>query len=88
MTAKFKSRVMQREEKVFGSVDMNRMMVAGLWTGFVYALLRLLQVGVLMIPGVIAFHLYGPSLISMDDEVFTTVKLYQTIFPAVSASGP
>lgn len=25
-------------------------------------------------------------LISMDDEVFTTVKLYQTIFPAVSAT--
>ena len=25
-------------------------------------------------------------LISMDDEVFTTVKLYQTIFPAVTAT--
>jgi hypothetical protein len=25
-------------------------------------------------------------LISMDDEVFTTVKLYQTIFPAISAT--
>lgn len=52
MTAKFKSRVMSREEKAFGSVDMNRMMTAGMGTGFVYALLRLMNVGLLMIPGV------------------------------------
>ena len=52
MTAKFKSRVLTREEKVFGSVDMNRMMTAGMATRFVYAGLRLMQVGILMIPGV------------------------------------
>ena len=52
MTATFKSRVLTREEKVFGSVDMNRMMSAGMATGFVYAGLRLMQVGILMIPGV------------------------------------
>lgn len=52
MTAKFKSRVMNREEKAFGSVDMNRMMSAGMGTGFVYALLRLMNVGLLLIPGV------------------------------------
>lgn len=56
MTARFKSRVMQREEKAFGSVDMNRMLGAGMSTGFVYAFLRLMNVGVLVIPGVfIAF---------------------------------
>jgi len=52
MTAKFKSRVLTREEKVFGSVDMNRMMTAGMATGFVYGLLRLMQAGLLMIPAV------------------------------------
>ncbi|MEO1666713.1 MAG: hypothetical protein AAFU54_18895 [Chloroflexota bacterium] len=59
MAARFKSRVMSREEKAFGSVDMNRMMTAGMGTGFVYALLRLMQVGILMIPGVfIAFFFF------------------------------
>lgn len=59
MTAKFKSRVMNREEKAFGTVDMNRMMTAGMGTGFVYALLRLMNVGLLMIPGVfIAFFFF------------------------------
>jgi len=59
MTAKFKSRVMSREEKAFGSVDMNRMMTAGMGTGFVYALLRLMNVGLLMIPSVfIAFFFF------------------------------
>jgi hypothetical protein len=52
MTAKFKSRVLNREEKAFGSIDMNRMMSAGMGTGFVYALLRLMNVGILLIPGV------------------------------------
>lgn len=35
-----------------GAVDMNRMMTAGMGTGFVYAMCRLLQVGILMIPAV------------------------------------
>lgn len=59
MTAKFKSRVLNREEKAFGSVDMNRMMSAGMGTGFVYALLRLINIGLLLIPGVfIAFFFF------------------------------
>jgi hypothetical protein len=58
MTARFKSRVMQREEKAFGSVDMNRMMTAGMCTGFVYAFLRLMNSGVLMIPGVLIAFIF------------------------------
>jgi hypothetical protein len=53
MAARIKSRVMNREEKAFGAVDMNRMMTAGMGTGLVYALLRLANVGVLLIPGVV-----------------------------------
>ena len=53
MAARIKSRVMNREEKAFGAVDMNRMMMAGMGTGFVYALLRLMNVGILMIPAVL-----------------------------------
>ena len=53
MTARIKSRVMNREEKAFGAVDMNRMMTAGMGTGFVYALLRLMGTGLLLIPGVL-----------------------------------
>ncbi|MDQ7024746.1 MAG: hypothetical protein Q9P01_09235 [Anaerolineae bacterium] len=53
MAARIKSRVMNREEKAFGAIDMNRMMTAGMGTGFVYALLRLIQAGLLLIPAVI-----------------------------------
>ncbi|MEL7433510.1 MAG: hypothetical protein AAFN11_06155 [Chloroflexota bacterium] len=48
-----KSRVTVREEKAMGAVDMNRMLMAGMGTGFVYALCRLMKVGMLMIPAVI-----------------------------------
>jgi hypothetical protein len=38
---------------------MNRMMTAGMGTGFIYALLRLLQAGILLIPGVlVAFFFF------------------------------
>ena len=52
MAAKMKSLVTVREEKAMGAVDMNRMLTAGMGTGFVYALCRLMQVGILMIPAV------------------------------------
>ena len=52
MAARIKSLVTVREEKAFGAVDMNRMLTAGMGTGFVYALLRLMQAGFLLIPGV------------------------------------
>lgn len=52
MAARMKSLVTVREEKAMGAVDMNRMMTAGMGTGFVYAMCRLLQVGILMIPAV------------------------------------
>ena len=59
MVARIKSRVMNREEKAFGAVDMNRMMTAGMGTGFVYALLRLMGTGILLIPGVLfAFFIF------------------------------
>ena len=53
MAARIKSRVMNREEKAFGAVDMNRVMTSGMGTGFVYALLRLMGTGILLIPGVL-----------------------------------
>ena len=53
MAAKIKSLVTVREEKVFGAVDMNRMMSAGMATGFVYAMCRIVQVGLLQIPIII-----------------------------------
>lgn len=58
MAARIKSRVMNREEKAFGAVDMNRMMTAGMGTGFVYALLRLMQVGFVLIPGVLISFIF------------------------------
>ncbi|MGB7337700.1 MAG: hypothetical protein WBC91_02325 [Phototrophicaceae bacterium] len=53
MAARIKSLVTVREEKVFGAVDMNRMMTAGMATGFVYAMCRIMQVGFLQIPAII-----------------------------------
>jgi hypothetical protein len=53
MAARIKNRVTTREEKALGSIDMNSLLTAGMCTGFVYALLRLLQAGILMIPGII-----------------------------------
>lgn len=52
MAARIKSLVTVREEKAMGAVDMNRMLTAGMGTGFVYAICRLMQVGILMIPAV------------------------------------
>lgn len=53
MAARMKSLVTVREEKAMGAVDMNRMLTAGMGTGFVYAICRLMQVGILMIPAVL-----------------------------------
>ncbi|MEL6407417.1 MAG: hypothetical protein AAFV98_23905 [Chloroflexota bacterium] len=53
MAARMKSLVTTREEKAMGAVDMNRMLMAGMGTGFIYALCRMMQVGMLMIPAVI-----------------------------------
>lgn len=53
MAARMKSLVTVREEKAMGAVDMNRMLTAGMGTGFVYAMCRLMQVGILMIPAVL-----------------------------------
>lgn len=52
MAARIKSLVTVREEKALGSVDMNRMLTAGMGTGFVYAMCRLIQVGILIIPAI------------------------------------
>lgn len=38
MAARMKSLVTVREEKAMGAVDMNRMLTAGMGTGFVYAM--------------------------------------------------
>ena len=53
MAARMKSLVTVREEKAMGAVDMNRMLTAGMGTGFVYAMCRLMQVGILMIPAIL-----------------------------------
>ena len=53
MAARIKSLVTVREEKVFGSVDMNRLMTAGMASGFVYGMCRIIPIGLLQIPVII-----------------------------------
>lgn len=58
MAARIKNRVTVREEKVMGSMDMNSLLTAGMCTGFMYALFRIVQVGILMIPGVLISFIF------------------------------
>ncbi|MEM9955062.1 MAG: hypothetical protein AAF846_25865 [Chloroflexota bacterium] len=64
-----KSLVTVREEKAMGAVDMNRMLTAGMGTGFVYAMCRLMQVGILMIPAVLISFFFFVWLIGRQGGV-------------------
>lgn len=53
MAARLKNLVTRREEKVVGSLTMNRMLSCFMGAGFVYALTRAMQLGFLTVPVVI-----------------------------------
>jgi hypothetical protein len=54
MPARLKSSVLRREERGFGSISMGRLIISGMIGGVVFMLMRVLGLGVLMIPGGLA----------------------------------